>query len=58
MALFRSIWSIGIPKDAVIKLIEAVDEDQDGYLTLGEVRYLLKRYGKDVKSSLKFQIKK
>lgn len=48
------IWKIGIPKDALIRLIENMDEDQDGYLTIGEVRNVLKRYGKDVRSSCKF----
>ena len=48
------IWKIAIPKAAVLRLIESMDGDSDGYITIGEIRSLLKRYGKDVKSSLKF----
>ena len=48
------IWKIAIPKAAVLRLIESMDGDSDGYITIGEIRNLLKRYGKDVRSSLKF----
>lgn len=48
------IWKIAIPKAAILRLIDAMDADSDGYLTIGEIRDLLKKYGKDVKSSLKF----
>ena len=47
------VWKIGIPKDTLLKLVEAFDADEDGFVTIGEVRDLLKRYGKDAKSSLK-----
>ena len=50
-----SIWSIGIPKDALLRLVDAVDADQDGYVTVGEVRDLLKRYAKDLKASYKYR---
>lgn len=50
------IWKIGIPKESLLKLLEAIDADQDGFVTVGEVRDLLKRYGKDAKSSYKTQI--
>ena len=52
--MFKGIWKIAIPKDALLRLIKLIDADQDGYVTIGEVRDLLKRYGKDAKSSLKF----
>lgn len=45
------IWKIGIPKTSLLKLIEAFDEDQDGFVTVGEIRDLLKKYAKDVRSS-------
>lgn len=47
------LWKIGIPKDTLVKLIDALDADEDKFVTIGEVRDLLKRYGKDAKSSLK-----
>ncbi len=50
------IWKIGIPKESLLKLLEAIDADQDGFVTVGEVRDLLKRYAKDAKSSCKTQI--
>ena len=52
--MFAGIWKIAIPKEALLRLIKLIDADQDGYVTIGEVRDLLKRYGKDAKSSLKF----
>lgn len=47
------IWKIGIPKDTLEKLIDAVDADADGFVTIGEVRDALKRYGRTARSSLK-----
>ena len=42
-----SFWkNVGVPKDRLLTLIEDMDEDTDGYITLGEVRDLLKKYGK------------
>lgn len=52
------IWKIGIPKDTLIELLEKLDADEDGFVTVGEVRDLLKRYGRDAKSSLKSSIMK
>ena len=47
------VWKIGIPKDTLLKLVEAFDADEDGFVTIGEVRNLLKRSGRDAKASLK-----
>ena len=52
------IWKIGIPKDTLIEILEKLDADEDGFITVGEVRDLLKRYGRDAKSSLKTSIMK
>lgn len=51
-----SIWKIGIPKETLEKLIESVDADCDGFVTIGEVRDALKRYGKAARSSMKESI--
>ncbi len=50
------IWKIGIPKKTLIEILEKLDADDDGFVTIGEVRDVLKRYGKDAKSSLKSSI--
>lgn len=50
----RNIWKIAIPKEALIRLIESMDADSDGYIAVGEVKEILVRYAKDVKDSLKF----
>lgn len=50
------IWNIGIPKDTLIAILEKLDADDDGFVTIGEVRDVLKRYGKDARSSLKSSI--
>ena len=52
------IWKIGIPKDTLIEILGKLDADEDGFVTVGEVRDLLKRYGRDAKSSLKSSIMK
>lgn len=52
----KSIWKIGIPKDTLIGILERLDADEDGFVTVGEVRDVLKRYAKDAKSSLKSSI--
>lgn len=54
--MFGSIWKIGIPKKTLIEILEKLDADDDGFVTIGEVRDVLKRYGKDAKSSLKSSI--
>ncbi len=50
------IWKIGIPKDTLLELLNKIDADCDGFVTIGEVRDVLKRYGKDAKASLKTSI--
>ena len=52
------IWKIGIPKDTLLEILNKLDADCDGFVTIGEVRDVLKRYGKDAKSSLKTSIMK
>ena len=55
-ALIFGIWKIGIPKKTLIAILDSIDADEDGFVTIGEVRDILKRYGKDAKSSLKISI--
>lgn len=50
------IWKIGIPKKTLISILDKMDADEDGFVTIGEVKDILKRYGKDAKSSLKTSI--
>lgn len=50
------IWNIGIPKGTLELLISKMDADEDGFITVGEVRDLLKRYAKDAKKSCKSSI--
>ena len=50
------IWKIGIPKATLIEILNKLDADCDGFVTIGEVRDVLKRYGKDAKASLKTSI--
>ena len=50
------IKKVAIPKESLLKLIDAVDADQDGFVTVGEALALIKRYAKDAKASFKTQI--
>lgn len=52
------IWKIGIPKETLLEILNKIDADCDGFVTIGEVRDVLKRYGKDAKASLKTSIMK
>ena len=47
---------MGIPKKTLIAILEKMDADEDGFVSIGEVRALLKRYGKDAKKSCKTSI--
>lgn len=47
------IKKIAIPKESLLKLVDAIDADQDGFVTVGEAITLVKRYAKDAKASLK-----
>ena len=51
-----NIWKIGLPKDTLIGILEKLDADVDGFVTVGAVRDVLKRYAKDARSSLKSSI--
>lgn len=52
-----SLWKIEVPKDRVQALVEAMDADQDGYISLGEIRDMLKQYARHVKQSVRFDRK-
>ena len=47
------IWKIGIPKDTLIEILEKLDADEDGFVSVGEVKDLLERYAKEAKASFK-----
>lgn len=50
-----SFWrKISVPKENLLALIERMDADTDGYITLGEVRDVLKTYGQAVRRSARF----
>ena len=50
----KSIWKLEVPKDRLIQLIDMMDADEDGYVSFGEVRDLLKAYGVKLKRSMRF----
>lgn len=52
------IWKISVPKDRVMALIEKLDADSDGYISLGEVKTAAKKYAKAVKRSARFADRK
>lgn len=54
MAKKIGIWGISIPKERVITLINTMDADQDGFITGGEIRAMLKNYLTNVKKSNRF----
>lgn len=56
--MFSSLWKISAPKERILALVEKMDVDDDGYISFGEVRDLLKRYAKAVKRSARFKRRK
>lgn len=54
MCLPKSIWKLEVPKDRLVQLIDLMDADEDGYVSFGEVRDLLKGYGVKLKRSMRF----
>lgn len=58
MCIRTRIWNIAIPKATLQQLIDKLDADEDGYIAIGEVRDLLRRYGRDAKRSLKYRMRR
>lgn len=50
----RGIWKLEVPKERLVKLIDVMDADEDGYISFGEVRDLLKKYADKLKRSMRF----
>jgi len=44
---------IGIPKDTLLKMVGAMDADEDGFVTVGEAYAMLKEYAKAAKKAYK-----
>lgn len=53
----KSIWKLEVPKERLVALIDAMDADEDGYVSFGEVRDLLKEYAGKLKRSMRFSKK-
>ena len=52
--MFRNIWKLEVPKDRIVSIIDMMDADEDGFVSFGEVRDLLKMYGVKLKRSMRF----
>ncbi len=53
-----SLWKLSAPKERILALVEKMDADNDGYISFGEVRDLLKKYAKAIKRSARFKARK
>ena len=51
--IFGSIWKIGIPKKTLISILDKMDADEDGFVTVGEAWSALKEYAKAAKAAYK-----
>lgn len=54
----KSIWKLEVPKERLVKLIEMMDADEDGYVSFGEVRDLLLEYADKLKRSMRYSKKR
>ncbi len=50
----KNIWKLEVPKKRLVQLIDAMDADEDGYISFGEVRDLLKEYAGKLKRSMRY----
>ena len=50
----KGVWKLEVPKDRIVKLIELMDADEDGYISFDEVRDLLKEYAVKLKKSMRY----
>lgn len=56
--MFATLWKISAPKERIVDLVERLDADNDGFVSFGEVRDLLKDYAKAIKRSARFKRRK
>lgn len=54
MFFIRGIWKLEVPKVRLCELIDMMDADEDGYVSFGEIRDLLKEYAGKLKRSMRF----
>ena len=54
----KGVWKLEVPKDRLVKLIDMMDADEDGYVSFEEVRDLLKEYAQKIKKSMRYSKRK
>lgn len=54
----KGVWKLEVPKERLVKLIELMDADEDGYVSFEEVRDLLKEYAQKIKKSMRYSKRK
>ena len=54
----KGVWKLEVPKDRLVKLIDLMDADEDGYVSFEEVRDLLKEYAQKIKKSMRYSKRK
>lgn len=57
ITMFRSLWKLEVPKSRLVELVDMMDGDEDGYISFGEVRDLLKEYAVKLKRSMRYSRK-
>ena len=54
----KGVWKLEVPKERLVKLIELMDADEDGYVSFEEVRDLFKEYAQKIKKSMRYSKRK
>ena len=49
----KGVWKLEVPKERLVKLIDMMDADEDGYVSFDDVRDLLKEYAVKLKKSMR-----
>ena len=58
MFFIENIWKLEVPKERLVALIDVMDADEDGYVSFGEIRDLLKKYAVKLKRSMRYSKRK
>ena len=53
--MIGGLWKLQVPKDRLVKLIDMMDADEDGFVSFEEVRDLLKEYARKLKRSMRWK---
>ena len=55
--MFFNLWKLEVPKEKLVQIIDLMDADEDGFVSLGEAKALHKKYAKHLRNSARSFVK-